>query len=170
MSSSKYGNHIVQYPPQYSVCTGCKSCQLLCSYKQDGVIGPQHGGIQVQHGALDHMYHTVNACFHCADAPCYNACPNKDKAMRLIAGTKIAYVNQEECVGCGACLNACKFKPSRIMLDTKNHKAKKCDLCSDRAEGPLCVQYCPARALGLSEDKLPYVVNEEGEYVVNERN
>ena len=166
MSSKEYGNHVVQYPPRYSVCTGCKSCQLLCSLNQDGVTGPQHGGIQIKHGELDHMYHTVLACMHCADHPCYEACPKKDEAMCLDTVTNIAYIDREGCIGCGACFRACKLKPSRIMRDKKNRKSKKCDLCRERPEGPICVLYCPARVLGLSEDPLPYEAGEEGEYVI----
>ncbi|MCL1828549.1 MAG: 4Fe-4S binding protein [Oscillospiraceae bacterium] len=162
MSNEEYGNRVVQYPPQYSVCTGCKSCQLLCALRQDGVTGPQHGGIQVMHGELDHMYHTVLACLHCADRPCYEACPKKDKAMCKDGETNTVFVNREECTGCGACFKACKAVPSRILIDKKNRKAKKCDLCRDRAEGPLCIQYCPARVLGLSGDPLPYEADGKG--------
>ena len=165
MSSKDYGNHVVQYPPEYSVCTGCSSCQVLCSIRQDGVVGPKHGGIHVKYGELDHMYHTVLACQHCEDHPCYNACPLKGKAM-AIDENNIVYVIEEGCIGCGACMRACKFTPSRITLDTKNKKAKKCDLCRTRPEGPLCVQYCPAQCLGLSEDPLPYEIDEKGDVIV----
>ena len=34
----------------------------------------------------------------------------------------------------------------------KKWKAKKCDLCRTRPEGPACVQYCPVRCLGVSKD------------------
>ena len=165
MSSNEYGAHVVQYPPEYSVCTGCKSCQLLCSLKQDGVTGPQHGGIRVQHGELDHMYHTVLACLHCTDHPCYEACPKKDIAMCLDAETNIVFINQKECVGCGACCKACKCEPSRVIRDNNNRKAKKCDLCRDRDQGPLCVRYCPARVLGISKNPVPYEINREGVFV-----
>ena len=74
----------------------------------------------------------------------------------------IVYVNEDECVGCGLCQKACVFEPSRINMvksaDKKQRKAKKCDLCRERPEGPACVQWCPIRCIGLSDDPLPWEV------------
>lgn len=162
MSERKFGNHVIQHPYEYSVCTGCASCQTVCGLLHDGCVGPSHGCIRVQFGDLDHMYHTILACQHCEDHPCYNACPKKDKAMR-IDENNIVYIVEEECIGCGLCAKACVFKPSRIVVDRKARKAKKCDLCRTREGGPLCVEHCPVRVLGLSEEPLPYEINDKGE-------
>ena len=161
--------HIVQYPRTYSQCTGCHSCELACSLTHEGVTGPDYGRIFCQLGDLKTMIHTVVSCQHCDDHPCYNACPKKDKAM-CIDENGIVYINEEFCIGCGLCQKNCKYTPSRINLvkskDKSKRKAKKCDLCRNRQEGPACVQYCPALCLGVSTDDLPYEINERGECVV----
>ena len=78
----------------------------------------------------------------------------------------IVYVNEEECIGCGLCAKACVMTPARISIvkdpDKKKRKAKKCDLCRTRTEGPACVQYCPSRCLGLSLAPLPWEKAEKG--------
>ena len=91
---------------------------------------------------------------HCADHPCYNACPRRDKAMR-IDENNIVYIDEEYCIGCRLCIKACAFDPPRINFadskDRANRKAKKCDLCRTRPEGPACMEYCQVQCLGLSD-------------------
>lgn len=70
---------------------------------------------------------------------------------------EIAYVNKDECVGCGLCVKACPFEPKRIHLGLEKPRGKaiKCDLCRTRPEGPACVEYCQVNCIGLSEDPIP---------------
>lgn len=161
MSESKedFGKHIVKCPPEYSMCTGCASCEMVCSMVHDQLVSPSYNRIFLQLGPTTTMIHDVFTCMQCADHPCYEACPLKDKAM-CINEKGIVIVKEEECIGCGKCRQACKFTPPRINIvkskDKTKRKAKKCDLCSERAEGPSCVQYCPARCLALSGEPLPW--------------
>lgn len=152
--------HIVQYDKSYSLCTGCHSCELMCALTHDGVTGPKHNRIWCELGKIDEMFHTIYACAQCEDHPCYDACPKKDAAMCMDPGTGVVYINEEFCIGCGLCAKKCKMTPSRINLikskERKERKAKKCDLCRGRAEGPACVEHCPARCIGLSSQPLPY--------------
>ena len=48
----KPGNHIIQSPMSYSLCTGCVSCEMLCGLLHDGCIGPQHNRIFLQPGRV----------------------------------------------------------------------------------------------------------------------
>ena len=66
-------NHIIQYPKEYSTCTGCHSCQLVCVLTHDGVAGLEQGRIHCEMGKVNEMLHTVYACQQCADHPCYEA-------------------------------------------------------------------------------------------------
>ncbi len=59
-----------------------------------------------------------------------------------------------KCIGCGLCVAACPFEVARINLDDERKKAVKCDLCKDRAGGPVCVEVCTRQAL-------KYVTKEE---------
>jgi len=155
-----YGRHIVQYPMEYSLCAGCTSCEIVCTLTHDGLVSPSYNRIFVERGTYS-MVHNILACQHCSDHPCYNACPKKDKAMR-IDENNIVYVVEDECIGCGLCAKNCAFQPSRINMvksaDRKQRKAKKCDLCRTRPEGPACVQWCPVRCIGLSDDPIPWEV------------
>ena len=156
----KPGNHIIQSPMSYSLCTGCVSCEMLCGLLHDGCIGPQHNRIFLQPGRVKQMVHTILSCQQCDDHPCYEACPKKDEAMCLDPETNIAYINEAACIGCGKCQKACHFTPSRINLVKSKNKeertAKKCDLCRDKPDGPQCVKWCPAMCLALSDGPIPW--------------
>ena len=91
-------NHIIQYPKEYSTCTGCHSCQLVCVLTHDGVAGLEQGRIHCEMGKVNEMLHTVYACQQCADHPCYDRCPKKDTAM-CIDENGIVYVNEDGCIG-----------------------------------------------------------------------
>ena len=77
----------------------------------------------------------------------------------------IVYIVEENCIGCGLCAKACVFDPPRINVvkskDKDKRKARKCDMCRTRPEGPACVQWCPVRCIGLSEDSVPVPASKE---------
>jgi Fe-S-cluster-containing hydrogenase component 2 len=145
--------HIIQYPPEISFCAGCTACEIVCSLLHDGFNSPQNRRILLERGTST-MEHTICVCQQCADHPCYNACPRKDKAMKIDEELKIAYVVTSECIGCGLCVKACPFEPKLIYIN-KDKKAIKCDLCRGRPEGPACVEYCQVRCIGFSNQPLP---------------
>lgn len=151
---AQYGNHIVQYSPEYSLCAGCETCSIMCALTHDGVNSPGCNRIQVNLGTRS-MIHTVLSCQHCNDHPCYDKCPKKGTAM-CIDENGVVYIDEAFCIGCGLCIKACKFEPSRIVMmknkDRKKWKAKKCDMCRTNPEGPQCVKWCPVRCLGLSDN------------------
>lgn len=159
-----YGPHVVQYSPEYSFCAGCSSCEAVCSLVHDGVVGPTYHRLFLARGGTRDMVCHVLTCQHCLDHPCYDACPKKDKAMR-VDENGITYIDESECIGCGKCLKACRFDPPRINLakhrDRKKWRAKKCDLCRTRPEGPACVEYCPVRCLGIDTAPEGMVVDPE---------
>ncbi len=157
MESRGYANHVVQYAPDYSLCAGCETCAIMCGLTHFGVTGPHVSGVHVDLGTRD-CIHTIQVCQQCLDRPCYEACPKKDEAMCFDAGTGVTYVRQEGCIGCGKCMRACTFTPSRITLrraeSRKGWRAVKCDLCREREGMPACITYCPVRCIGLSEDSV----------------
>lgn len=150
-------NHIVQYSPEYSLCAGCESCSIMCGLEHEGFTGPGNSRIRINLGTRS-MIHEVLSCKQCVDHPCYDACPKKDLAMCIDEKTDIVYINEEFCIGCGLCAKKCAFTPSRISIkknkDRKKWKAVKCDLCRNRPEGPACIEYCPVRCIGLSENSV----------------
>jgi Fe-S-cluster-containing dehydrogenase component len=151
------GPHIVQYSMDYSLCAGCTTCEIVCSLVHDGLVGPQYNRIFLERGTSS-MIHKVHSCQQCIDHPCYDKCPKKNEAMRIDA-RGIVYINDEACIGCGLCRKACPYDPPRINLvkskDKDKRKAKKCDLCRDRSEGPACIEWCPVRCIGMSDQSVP---------------
>jgi archaeal flagellar protein FlaI len=62
-------------------------------------------------------------CVNCQDPLCLKAC--KYGAIKKDSKTGIVTIDSKKCVGCGACVKACK---NNAIVLIKN-KAKKCDLC-----------------------------------------
>ena len=152
-AAGPFSRRIVQTPAEISFCAGCNSCEIVCSLTHDGLVGPCYNRIFVEKDARM-MYHTIHACHHCPDHPCYGACPKKGEAMTE-GDDGVVYINEENCIGCGLCIKACALDPPRINMvkstDKALRKAKKCDLCRSRADGPACVQWCPVRCISVAE-------------------
>ena len=128
------------------VCTGCEICEMMCALYHDGVTGQAFSRLEVvEYHFAEHF--ELNACRQCLYPSCYYACPLKDKALCIDTDTGARYIDSEECVGCKSCLKACPFDPSRIKFNTEKKVSFKCDLCRERDEGPICVEYCLHDAL-----------------------
>lgn len=84
----------------------------------------------------------------------------------IIDENNIVYIDENECIGCGLCAKACVFTPTRINFvnstDKTKRKAKKCDLCRTRPEGPACVEWCPVRCIGTSDQSVMTPAGQEG--------
>ncbi|MCL1828388.1 MAG: 4Fe-4S dicluster domain-containing protein [Oscillospiraceae bacterium] len=151
----KYGRHIVQLSGDISLCAGCSGCEIVCGLVHDGVSGLSVRRIFVEKDDTQ-LIHKVYACLHCADRPCFEACPRKGTAMCEDEEKAVVYINAEECTGCGLCVKACPQIPKRIQL-TKPKKgvAVKCDLCRTRPAGPACIEDCQVMCIRMSDDPLP---------------
>ncbi|MDR1590355.1 MAG: 4Fe-4S binding protein [Oscillospiraceae bacterium] len=145
----EYGRRVQQTPPDYSLCAGCNSCEVICCLVHGGAVSPSRRRLTVRRD-IRTMMHTVYSCQHCADHPCYDKCPKKGTAMKLTPDG-VAYIDESECIGCGLCHKACVFDPPRInyvkSAPKETRRARKCDMCFERPEGPACVQWCPVRCL-----------------------
>ena len=130
-------------------CTGCRVCEYICSIYHPCVFNPSRSHIKVTR-----VYPFTNAAFACRmcdDAPCVPACPRK--ALTQSPESGVILVNDELCnePGCDKCIKACEY--GSITLEAG--KARMCDLCADREEGPACVEWCPEDALELKIDDTP---------------
>ena len=77
----------------------------------------------------------IEQCRQCVDPECVAACTQDALSLDARFGNVRSVVDLEKCVGCGACVEACPFAPSRSMMvsDEKyggDLKARKCDLCA----------------------------------------
>ena len=128
------------------VCTGCGTCELMCSLYYEGVTGREFSRLEVvEFHFTDRI--EFHMCRQCPYPSCYFACPLRDTALCIDEGTGARYIDEDECIGCGECMDACPLDPPRIKRNGQKDVAFKCNLCKDRADGPICVEYCNHGAL-----------------------
>ncbi len=128
------------------VCAGCRICEIVCTLSHEGKIQPSlarnivHKDIQA--GDLTHVLY----CQQCDDPQCLKACPTG--ALHVDSETCARVIDQDVCIGCQTCLNACIYAQggqgeSRIKFNPETNTCFKCDLCGG---DPQCVKYCPIGA------------------------
>lgn len=134
-------------------CIGCQACEVACvmAHNNEQHVLSARRFLPRITMIKDGQKRSAVTCHHCESAPCARSCPNG--AINKINGS--IQVNQQKCIGCKACMVACPFGSMEIVvtpLDEGQIKAAahKCDLCVDRAQGPACVENCPANALSLA--------------------
>lgn len=119
-------------------CSGCHSCELICSVYKNNKISPRRSRIRI----VTHepgIYSFAEVCIQCEDSPCAKIC-SRNAIFRDASG--IIHVNEENCIGCGLCSKVCPV--NAIKLDPGTRKAIICDLCGGQ---PKCVEWCPTGAL-----------------------
>ena len=135
-------------------CLGCRSCELACAKAHAGlddiveaILSDAPLKPRVRVVEVDGRLVPVQ-CRHCEDPPCVAVCPTN--ALHRDEEGGPVRLNEEECVGCGACVVVCPFGAVEMLEDAR--KAAKCDLCEGivgPGEEPRCVAACPTRALRL---------------------
>ncbi len=137
-------------------CAGCQSCMLACSLVHEGKENTTLSRIQVLWNSLGNYPNdiAIRQCRQCVYPSCVYACPTGALSFDQQSGTRL--VNQDACIGCQRCLEACPQMPSRIVWDSADGKAEKCDLCLgakywNQKGGPdgkqACVEVCPMKAI-----------------------
>ena len=127
---------IVERPP-LNLCTGCRTCELACSFRHEGVFNPRKSRIRI---VRELTKDCPIYCRHCEGPPCVRVCPVN--AFVQDERTGAFTVDEDACTGCGACVQACPF--GAIALDPGMRRALKCDLCGG---DPACVKVCPEKII-----------------------
>lgn len=144
-------------------CMACRACEFACALAH--VDTDDLAEAILQRGAKPRIYVELASgfavplqCRHCDDAPCVRVCPSG--ALSRPSEAEPVLVDQEKCIGCAFCVEACPFGVIRLAarsaLDASGGKKAvlKCDLCATRqATGlqPACVSACPVGALAFQE-------------------
>jgi len=144
-------------------CMACRACEIACALAHadtDDLVEAI-----LQRGARPRIYIESAGgfavplqCRHCEDAPCVRVCPSG--ALSRPTEAEPVLVDEEKCIGCAFCVEACPFGvillAARPKADASGIKKAviKCDLCVKRqAQGlrPACVSACPVAALSFQE-------------------
>jgi formate dehydrogenase iron-sulfur subunit len=160
-------------------CSGCRACQVSCKQwnnlpgeKTVFFAGPEYTNPKelsaitfnhVKFFEIDRSNPEMpvwmimhKKCYHCEIANCLRVCPQK--AIYKLEGWTV--IDQEKCIGCGACENACVYKvPHVLTTDQRKYgteqplvkdKSYKCHACTvNKREVPACAFACPTGALSI---------------------
>ncbi|MEG0677925.1 MAG: 4Fe-4S dicluster domain-containing protein [Comamonas sp.] len=138
-------------------CIGCQACTVSCSVENQPPIG-QFRTTVLQYevdqagSSAPAMVSLPRLCNHCDEPPCVPVCPVQATFQR---SDGIVLVDNERCVGCGYCVQACPYDARFINHETQT--ADKCTFCEHRLEAgllPACVESCVggARVIGDLND------------------
>lgn len=105
-------------------CVGCGACALACKTENNTALrknGQTHNWADFVHqteGTFPNTkYRTLPVlCNHCSNAPCVEACPVTPKAMYKTPDG-ITMHNDERCIGCRACQQACPYSMEEVKRD-----------------------------------------------------
>ena len=138
-------NNRMKFVIDAELCTGCRACELACSFAKEGVFAPSKARIKIV--KMDEDGHDVPVgCLHCDPAPCMLACPTK--ALRRDAHGAVLLID-ERCIGCRQCILACPF--GAVQHDDRRG-VYKCDLCDG---APECIKWCFTQALSMQHGNAP---------------
>ena len=120
-------------------CLFCRTCEAVCSTAKEGETNLSKSRVRV---IPDHENRTASpvVCLHCGRPPCVEVCPVG--AVFKNENTGLVELKEEECIGCGMCIEACPFDAMIMFSDYPVW----CDLCGGE---PLCAKYCAHEALSF---------------------
>lgn len=128
-----------------SRCIDCRACLVACSVENDVPmnhtrIWVKDAGIQGTFPNLKRMFIPYN-CMHCENPPCIEVCVSG--ATYKDAETGLVLVDQDACIGCRFCVEACPYDAR--YTDERRGVVDKCNGCIQRVERglqPACVATC----------------------------
>lgn len=129
-------------------CIGCHACTVACKEEHNVPLGVYRTWVKyIEKGKFPstRRYFGVLRCNHCDDAPCVEICPTIALFRRKDG---IVDFDNERCIGCKSCLQACPY--DALYIDPHTHTAAKCNFCAHRVEvglEPACVIVCPEQAI-----------------------
>lgn len=136
-------NTRMQLKFNFSLCTGCKLCQLACSACHEGVFNPEKSRLRVIHEyRRNGIYIKAKWCIFCKK--CEYACPES----AISNNGKWLIVDVEKCTGCQACIEIC---PMEVIAVREDGKVLICDLCEG---SPKCIEWCPKGVISLKEEPI----------------
>lgn len=129
-------------------CIGCHACTTACKSEHEVPVGVNRTYVkQVEKGTFPDVrrFFSVMRCNHCTDAPCVGICPTEALFIRKDG---IVDFDNDRCIGCKSCTQACPY--DALYIDPDTNTAAKCNYCAHRIDvglEPACVNVCPEEAI-----------------------
>jgi carbon-monoxide dehydrogenase iron sulfur subunit len=121
-------------------CSGCRICELVCAIHHFGVNNPKKAAIRIINAYPHPVMRMPIVCSQCKIPACAQVCP----VGALTRHNGIVRLNQDVCISCFKCVEACPF--GAIYAHDDCDLPIKCDMCEGEPE---CVKNCPLGALKL---------------------
>jgi carbon-monoxide dehydrogenase iron sulfur subunit len=126
-----------------SACTGCRTCEVVCSLYHFGECNPERSAIRVIRREKNGLVFSLPlVCQQCEPSSCVQVCPSQ--ALSRKSENDHLTVDGAKCSGCGICAEACPA--GCIFLDNQRNVAICCDLCGEQ---PQCIPLCHSHCLTL---------------------
>jgi tetrathionate reductase subunit B len=132
-----------------SRCIDCRACLVACSVENQVPMNHTRiwvydQGVRGEFPRLERTFVPYN-CMHCENPPCTEVCVSG--ATYKDPNNGLVLVDQEACIGCGFCVDACPYNAR--YLDEGRGVVDKCTGCVQRLEvglQPACVATCVGKA------------------------
>ncbi|MBI2831907.1 MAG: 4Fe-4S dicluster domain-containing protein [Chloroflexi bacterium] len=121
-------------------CTGCKLCELICSFHHNGVFKPSVSRIRVKLNTREGTAQPL-ICRQCKKCTCIEVC--RPGAISQDEKTGVITIDHAKCTGCKECIFTCPFQAVGFEEEPKG-VAIVCDHCGGKPE---CVKVCFPGAL-----------------------
>jgi len=141
-------------------CRTCRLCEVSCTIYRYGQARPAVASISITYDEFADKNPIMGVvCHQCDDPACMAACPVD--AIQRHPITNAILVDDETCIGCMSCQRACPWDVPKKHPDER--LAIICNLCSDRARGPVCLEVCPIKGQALSYEPVRTSARPPGE-------
>ncbi|MBI4186192.1 MAG: 4Fe-4S dicluster domain-containing protein [Chloroflexi bacterium] len=131
-------------------CTGCKMCELVCSFHHAQTFKPSASRVKVKVNSREAIF-TPQVCMNCEVCPPIEVCPVS--AVSTDEETGVAVIDHAKCNLCRECIAACPY--NAISFEAGGNEVIVCDRCGG---DPECVKICFPEALVWAEAEEPSAV------------
>ena len=109
-------------------CIGCHACTVACKSEHDVPLGVNRTWVKyIETGTFTDVARkfSVMRCNQCDDAPCMKICPT---SALYRAENGVVDFQDDNCIGCKACMNACPY--DALYINPATNTANKCNFCN----------------------------------------